>query len=601
MRLTELKKLIGNQAQQIIVSDLSLKQKGSLYSCPITKHHKDTISTKWYSDSCKFYCHDCKKTYDIIDHSNNESNRMEYLCKLANIDYTPKEFKALKPITTKTSTEGYNYLQERGISKRTIKDYKVRADKETLYFHYATPDKKLVKIKKRLIAEKKFFAEAGGEEILYGLHLFKNQKGLILCEGEIDCLTIYEIICQMGKEKEFLCSSVPNGAGSLNESCINNCSEYLDQFEFITIIPDNDEAGKILEYNALKYLGQYKLDSIRLPRGIKDVNELYQSPDHNPCDIFKLSKKLIPRLSGVYSSSKVSVTKLKDGVRTGFITHDYNDNGLKQGKLTVITGKRGDGKTTYCRQIIISCAKQGVKSFMFCGETKTSNEKSKLARLCAEKGEIVKNTGIAGNYIYTPSLQAEERYNKYYSNHIFMADIDTIKRNGKLFKNLLIEMRKMALHYGVEVFELDNLMVMCEQQGSYLFSEQKNIIISLGAFAEEMNVHVIIVAHPKKGKGEELVSGAAEIENYADTIIRYLRLDDEQKAQLAKKMPSHKLDLLERASARTKVEKIRDDGNKKIGWFEWDAVKGAVYDISDLDASKWYEEQGYWTKSLLRR
>lgn len=600
MRYFELKKLIGLKAKDIIVSGKSLKRKGNNnYSCPSTNHKTDNISTQWYNDSLRFFCHDCTEKYDIINFAYERPNGFEYLHELAGVEFKKKEFKKVKAISTSIKNRGIEYLKSRGISKETIDTYKTTSNDEFIFFNYATPDKILVKIKKRFIDKKEFIAVKGGDEIFYGMHLINKQKTFICTEGEIDTLTLYETIKQMGKEKEIFCTNVPNGSGSLNKKLIDNCKCWLDQFDNIIILPNNDLAGKKLTKSALELLGDYNLEIIELPKQFNDFNNYYFSPDHNSCDVFSYSKKLIPKLVGVVNSLSVEPAKLKNGIRTGFITHDYNDNGLKYGKTTILTGRRGEGKTTYSRQIVYSVARQSINSFIYVGETTRGNEKNKLARLCAEEGEIVMEYGIAQNKIYSPSIQAIERYDKYYSKYIYLADTDSIKRNGRLFENLIFEMRKMAKSYNVKVFLLDNLMVMCEKEGNALFSEQKAISLSLKAFAEETYTHVVLIAHPKKGKDESLVSGAAEIENCADTIIRYIRLDDEQKEQLAKKMPENKLRQLERASARIKMEKVREDGYKKVGWLEWDAKKGAVYDVSDLSAANWYEEQGFWTRSLL--
>jgi twinkle protein len=554
---------------------------------------------QWYDSSYSYFCHDCNKSYDIIDHARTKYNMMEYLHELAKVEYKTKIFKSLKPITKKTSESGYKYLESRGISRETIDDYRVRADEKFIYFNYATPDNILVKIKRRMIKEKKFFAEDGGEEILFGLHLLRTQKILIICEGEIESLTMHEILLSMNKQNEALAVSVPNGAKSLNKKCVNNCKDYLFQFEHIIIVPHNDtnKAGEKLKINALEYLSDYRLEEIRIPDNINDLNDYFKSPNHNACDIFKYSKKLIPELKAAKTTKHIKIINAKDGYRSGFITYDYNDNGIKEGGLTILTGKRGEGKTTYARQIPISLAKQSISSFIFAGETTSGKEKSKLVRLTAEKDEILKELGIAGNANYTPSMQAIKRYDDNFAKYIYILDKNSIPKTEKIFDFLLPEMRKMAISYNVKVFLLDNLMVICEEPGNRLFTEQKKIILCLKAFAEETGTHVIAIAHPKKGEGEQVISGAAEIENMPDTILRYIRLEDEQKEALIKKYPNMQ-NIIARASARVKVEKIRDDGNRKISWLVWDCVKGAVYDLSDLAMAKIYQDQGYWTIAL---
>ena len=600
MKYRDIKLLIGAKAKEIIISDMGIKSKGNFYSCAATKHKNDNMSAKWFDNSYKFYCYDCGKSFDIIDMAETRANKYEWLHDIAGIKIETQNFKPLKPITKKITDKAIKFFENRGISKDTIETYSVRSDDKYIYFNYATPDKNLVKIKKREIENKAYLAVSGGKEIFYGMHLLKNQKTLAICEGETDALALYEITKIIGKQNEILCTSVPNGASSLNEILLDRCRQWIEQFENIVVIPDNDNPGKKLKESALNLLSDYNLEIICFPDDINDVNEYLQSPDHNPSEIFKYSKRLIPELDGVKQSSEIGTTEIKNGLRTGYVTHDYNDNGLKDGGLTIVTGATGMGKTTYVRQIVISLAKQRISSGIFVGETTIKKEKSKFAKLCAEKGEIVAHQGIAFNSVYIPSIQAIERYNKTLAKFIYMTDIVTLNAGDNIISKLLREMNKMVKFYSCKVFVIDNLMVVCQKDGPALFSEQKNIALKLKSFAENTNSHVILIAHPKKGCTDEQISGATETQNLSDTIIRYVRINDETKASLIKKMPD-KADIIARCSARIKWEKVRDDGHKKTIWLEFDPIKGAVYDVSDLKASTWYEEKNFWTRSILQK
>jgi hypothetical protein len=140
-------------------------------------------------------------------------------------------------------------------------------------------------------------------------------------------------------------------------------------------------------------------------------------------------------------------------------------------------------------------------------------------------------------------------------------------------------------------------MVMCDRTGNNLFSEQKQIALALKQFCEETKTHVILIAHPKKGEGNQDVSGATEVINLADTILRYMRLTDEDKSKLIKDNPE-KESYYKKVSAQLVVEKIRDEGRSKTAYFEWEAERGILWDLSDLVHAKSYEDQGLWTKYI---
>lgn len=596
MKYSELKNKIGAQAKQIIISDLSLKSQNNQYSCCVTAHSKDNLSNKYYDSSNSFFCHDCDRWYDIIHHAQTKAEPYKYLMELAGEAYKPKLFPKLKPVTVKTTTKCIDFFKNRGITAETLELFKVRSTDSQIYFHYISPEQTLVKIKIRDINNKKFSAIKGGSEIFYGMHLLKGHRILVLCEGECDALALYQIVKDLGRDNEILCSSLPNGAGSLTGKCIENCKEWLDRFEEIYIIPDQDEAGKEFVAAAKERLSDYSLKIINLP--VKDVNDYYLHPDYNTNEIFKNIKALVPDLVGIDVATDIEHAKVTNGIASGYLAHDHNDNGLKPRSVTVATGQTGGGKTTYVRQMPMACAMQRIKSFIFAGETSTGNELNKLARLCAEKGEIVAHSTTGGGTRYVPALQAIERFKKNYSQYILMTDVQTLNaKSGDKFKTLLAQMNNMARHHQVKLFVLDNLMILCEKQGNQVFSEQKDIVVSLKAFAEKHQVHVILIAHPKKGNGQEDISGATEIVNTCDTILRYVRISDENKKELIKKYPVI-TNILERASAFVLTEKVREDGHKRMSWLEWDTQRGALYDLSTLPMASVYENKGYWTRAI---
>jgi len=104
-----------------------------------------------------------------------------------------------------------------------------------------------------------------------------------------------------------------------------------------------------------------------------------------------------------------------------------------------------------------------------------------------------------------------------------------------------------------------------------------------------------LIAHPKSGDGHQKISGAMELENSADSIFRYVRIDDEEKEHLLKKVPDH---VKARISAMLFTEKVRDDGSMLISYLEWDSMRGAVYDLNSMHNAKDYERMGYWTRAV---
>jgi len=606
MKIEELKERIGDSAQDIIVSGMTLEKKGTAYECPYRDHKKGkSFAAQWYNQGFHFKCHDCGRLFDISDYAATRGDRMQILHDLANVEFKKFEFKKIEPVTKEKSQSGIEYLVQRGISKETIKEYHITCDEKWICFNYCLPgDGGLVKIKQRIIGEcqngeNKYTAPVGGQNILYGMHLLKTQKLLAICEGEIDALSLRECVRMAQKDDCILCSSIPSGSKSFG--WIDICRNWLDSFDGIILVPDSDKAGSEFLEKASELLEGYNLSKIELPTN--DVNEYLRSADYNPVEIFGLVKAILPEIKGIKNSIKVGKHKKKKSIATGYLTQDYNDSGYRMGCLSLYTGRRGEGKTTYTRQGLISVAKQKEKCFMFCGETTIESEKNKLARLCAENTEISSSQNIGGRIEYYASDKALSNFNELYGEYILLSDCETMKQafpelkksSKTLFDNLLLEMKKLARSFGVRIFILDNLMVFCNNMGQGKFSMQEYIAANLKSFVNEFGVHCCLIAHPKSGEGYQKISGAQEIENIADSIFRYVRIDEEIVNKLAKKMPIHTRD---RISAMLLTEKVRDDGSSIISFLEWDSKRGAVYDLSLMHQASNYEQAGFWTRQI---
>ena len=233
------------------------------------------------------------------------------------------------------------------------------------------------------------------------------------------------------------------------------------------------------------------------------------------------------------------------------------------------------------------------------------DEKNKLARLCAPKESIIKSFNMGGRAEYTAKQEALDAYEKQYGDFILMTDKNTILETfpetkvdeNKVFDYLLLEMEKMVKYHGIKYFIIDNLMVLVTLENDRKFGRQATIAGKFKAFANKYNAFVCLIVHPRKGSGQQDISGAAEVLNIADSAWRYVRLNDQNQKSI---MQTCTLDekYKPRVSAVVFCEKIRDDGSKNTAWIEWDTEHGAIYDLSKLYNAKMYEEKGYFTRSV---
>lgn len=281
------------------------------------------------------------------------------------------------------------------------------------------------------------------------------------------------------------------------------------------------------------------------------------------------------------------------GFSSGFLTHDYNDSGLKAGGLTILTGRRNQGKTTFARQIMIATAKQELKVFAYMGEGEKEREKGYLERLVANDGELIAYDNTFGRTDWYANEAAAARYNEEIAPYIDFYD-KPLKMEQKLFAGLMSEMIIKAKQ-GTVLFVLDNMMKLtCDEKET--FKAQQQIIAGLKEFAVSYQVHIILIAHPRKDGTS--VSGAMEIENTADTILKFTRLfggnfeSDDLPIQESQKITAMVLN-----------EKVRDGGKSYPLYMEFDGIRQAnieVVYLPDLyQKAVEYKRDGFFSREMI--
>ena len=91
--------------------------------------------------------------------------------------------------------------------------------------------------------------------------------------------------------------------------------------------------------------------------------------------------------------------------------------------------------------------------------------------------------------------------------------------------------------HGIRLFFLDNLMTIgLDEINDDKYESQKNFLVELHDFAIEYNVHIFLVAHPKKTENKKIsdlsfydIAGSSNIPNLADNILFMKRLNEKEK------------------------------------------------------------------------
>ena len=259
-------------------------------------------------------------------------------------------------------------------------------------------------------------------------------------------------------------------------------------------------------------------------------------------------------------------TNSKERVLSGINRLDELTKGFEMGCITIWTGLTNAGKTTVMTMVTKQTIEQGEKVFYFNGEQTKDDFKNNLYKQSVEKGYIhgkrYKKTQIVDWFVEDSEI---EKLDKMYSDSLFVYN-NEMKRTIDF---ILQAMEEVRTKYGVRVFMLDNFMQI-DTKSSDEYREQKEIMEKLRTFAVNKNVHIHLVAHPRKIDKVNTritiydVMGSSNLVNKAYNVISIIRTDnlaedDSEYKRLAKYMASEGYDITQASSV---LEVLKTKGEK---------------------------------------
>lgn len=183
---------------------------------------------------------------------------------------------------------------------------------------------------------------------LWGQHLWKSKKGkrLVITEGEIDCMTVSQLL-----DNKWPVVSLPNGAAGA-ERAIRDNLEFVSSYEEVVLMFDQDDAGQDASKKVAELLPPGKCKIAMLP--YKDPNEcllnnagkaviqaMWEAQQYSPDEILHVSK--------------VANTEAMDNVRVYPFPFDNLSEfllGQRSGEITLWASGTGSGKSTILREVI---------------------------------------------------------------------------------------------------------------------------------------------------------------------------------------------------------------------------------------------------------
>ena len=411
-----------------------------------------------------------------------------------------------------------SYFANRGISEATLNAYGVSADEKGNILFPFTHDGELIYVKHRKLNrsknEPKEWMDRDTRPILFGMDLCNPDLSLIVTEGEIDALSLYEA----GASNVV---SVP--AGCENLKWIEECWDWLEQFDDIILFGDNDVPGRRMVAQVVKRLGEsrcqvvedYPLDMEG--REFKDANEILV--ELGPFELLDCldGAKDIP-IKGLINLAKVvpvdptTIPRIK----TNIPTLDEAIGGLREGAVTVVTGKAGDGKSIITGQLLLNAIEQGCPVCAYSGEL-TPEEFQNWINLQAAGSDYItlKNDPVKRKMVPVVPEDVERAIMDWYDGKLFLYNNEEVFENNQTesIVNLFIAAHRK---YGCRLFLVDNLLTSVSDSEEETKAQGRFVNV-LKRFAKKYSVHVIIVAHARKlaaGKttiGQDDISGNSAV------------------------------------------------------------------------------------------
>lgn len=418
----------------------------------------------------------------------------------------------------KLTPEGIAWFKTRGISQATLDKMPVGIGtvfqgKPAVYFQYRDG------WKARTFPDKKFTAGGGFKATFWNLDavLMAKPGTVYITEGEIDALAIIE-----AGIPEYQVLSVPNGARDRPSEdpfsqkgyayALDALREGLGQVQRFVWCGDADEPGLILRDDMLKVIGAARFMYVTWPDGVKDANEMLLKEGAEAAHELLVHGAILWPQAGLYRLSELPAVPplvIWEPPLPGFEGRVR----LAPRTLSVVTGQPGAGKTQLFSEIWF----RTIKSYNLVACI-ASFETGPVPHLRRQLRTLL--TG----HLETDLSEAERSQADAWINERYLFLLHPEQRPTLEW---FLECAETAVvRHGAKIIQLDPWNRL-EATRSYRENETEYIarcLRSLYVFAQDMDCHVQIIAHPAKMDGPrrgqpptlEDISGSKHFENMVD-------------------------------------------------------------------------------------
>ena len=442
-------------------------------------------------------------------------------------DEQQRTYRKLPQPKIETKPKAVEYLLSRGISEEVTRRYKITTQKENdkvLVFPFYDEQNILQFVKYRKTDfvknrdKNKEWCEKDTKPILFGMAQCEDFSTLVITEGQIDSLSLAE--CGIKNAV-----SVPTGATGF--TWLSHCWDWINKFDEIIVFGDH-EKGKITLIDTLEKRLQKKVKCVRPEDYLceKDANDILIK--YGKGAILKAIEnaelrdvKYVRRLANVEAVNLANLPKIKTGIRN----LDRICGGLLRGHVVLLSGKRGEGKSTLMSQLVAQAIDQGNAVFVYSGELPNYHFKNWLDLQIAGANNIETRQNEFNDNEYYLAPETVKTINRWYYDKAFIFDNTAVTDDE--YEGIVKVITDAICRYDIKLVCIDNLMTAMEcDTNTDLYRQQSTFVKNLEKMAQQYDVAIILVAHPKKSNGafdNDTVSGSSDITNAVSFVFNYER------------------------------------------------------------------------------
>ena len=485
---------------------------------------KDTFSVNLETGAFKCFRASCNYHGHFVELARDVGFKLQ--------DETKKQYRVLPQKKIESKPKAVEYLEIRGISAEVCKRYKITTQTKNnniLVFPFYDEQNILQFVKYRKIDfDKRFdrnkeWCEKDTKPILFGMAQCENFDRLVITEGQLDSLSL----ATAGIKNAV---SVPTGATGF--TWLTNCWDWICKFKEVVVFGDC-EKGRITLIETLEKRLKTIVKCVRVEDYLceKDANDILKKYGKdalvkavNNAELREV--KYVKRLANVEHKNIIELPKIKTNIRE----LDRICGGLLMGHVTLLSGKRGEGKSTFMSQIVAEALDQDNAVFVYSGELPNYHFKNWLDLQIAGSNHIESLVNEYGDEEYYLSAETVEKINSWYYDKAFIYDSEAIPEDD--YEGLISTITDTICRYNIKLVCIDNLMTAmdCDARTD-LFRQQSVFVKQLEKIAQQYDVAIILVAHPKKTNGDfdnDAVSGSSDITNAVSYVWNYERGKDEE-------------------------------------------------------------------------